>query len=160
MKIFLMIIFGSFFVQGCTAQSELPKEMPEEISITFSENGGMLRAYKKIKIENGILEFEELKGNEQTPQKWSADVFREDLAKLYNVFVKNKFDTIKNDEREVIVYDAGSETIGISISKSKSFRVTSGENSPLSGNNLKYYQAVGKAIDDLVAECQNRKNKN
>ncbi|HVE59805.1 MAG TPA: hypothetical protein VNB22_23535, partial [Pyrinomonadaceae bacterium] len=144
-----------FFVQACAAQSQLPAEMPENITVYLNVSGGMMRAYKKITIDDGVLEFEELKGNRQNPQKWSAKISRQDLAKLYKTFVENKFDTIKNDKREGIVYDAGSESISISINKLKSFGVTYGKNSPLSGKNLTRYQAVRKALEDLIAQSQN-----
>jgi len=156
MKLFSIIILSLCFIQGCEAQeTQLPKEMPEKITIYLNESGGMMRAYKRIRIDERLLEFEELKGNRQNPQKWSANVSREDLAKLYKTFVENKFDTIKNDERKTIVYDAGSESISISINKLKSFGITYGKNSPLSGKNLARYQAVRRAFDDLIARYQN-----
>lgn len=157
MKLFLFFILSLFLVQACAAQSQLPKEMPAQISISLNQSGGMSRSYKKIRIESGVLEFQELTGNRANPQKWSATVTIEDLAKLYQMFVENKFDTIKNDERKAIVYDAGSESISISINKTKSFGVIYGKNSPLSGKNLERYQAVSRAINDFVAQHQNKK---
>lgn len=85
--------------------------MPEEFTITFNQNGGMSRSFRRFRIENGKLEFEELKGNQQPLQKWSSIVSREDLSRLYRIFVENKFDLIKNDERKGIVNDGGSENI-------------------------------------------------
>lgn len=155
MKLLAILIFSLLMIQGCEAQTQLPKEMPEKITIRLNESGGMMRAYKKITIDEGILEFEELKGGRQTAQKWTAAVSREDLEKLYQTFVENRFDTIKNDERQGIVYDAGSESISISINKLKSFGVTYGKNSPLSGKNLQRYQTVRRAVDDLIAKYQN-----
>ena len=155
MKLFVGFILSLFLIQGCDAQTKLPKEMPEKITIYLNESGGMMRAFKKIRIDEGVLEFEELKGGQQTAQKWSAALKREDLANLYQTFVENKFDTIKNDERQGIVYDAGSESISISINKLKSFGVTYGKNSPLSGKNLQRYQAVRRALDDLIVKYQN-----
>jgi hypothetical protein len=155
MKLFVIIILSLILIQGCAAQTQLPEQMPENITIYLNESGGMRRAYKKITIDEGVLEFEEVKGGSKTPQKWSAAVRREDLAKLYKIFVENKFDTIKNDERQGIVYDAGSESISISINKLKSFGVTYGKNSPLSGKNLERYQTVRRAVDDLIAKYRN-----
>lgn len=153
MKLFVIIILSLFLNQGCEAQAtKLPAEMPEKITVYLNESGGMRRAYKKITIDDGVLEFVELKGGQQNPQTWSASVAREDLIKLYKTFVENKFDTIKNDERQGIVYDAGSESISISVNKLKSYGVTYGKNSPLSGNNLQKYQAVRRALDELVAK--------
>src|SRR5215203_2039022 len=158
MKLFVIVMLSLFMIQACAAQEEtqLPAEMPENITVDLYEGGGKSRAYKKITISEGVLEFEELKGGSpETPQKWSANISREVLAKLYKVFVENRFDTIKNDEPKGRAYDAGSESISISINKLKSFRVTYGKNSPLSGKNLERYQAVQKAIDDLTARNKN-----
>ena len=158
MKLFVIIILSLFLIQGCDAQeTQLPKEMPEKITVYFNEGGGMTRAFKRVTIDEGVLEFEEMNGSGQTPQKWTANVAREDLAKLYKTFVENKFDTIKNDKRQGIVYDAGSESISISLNKLKSFGVTYGKNSPLSGRNLERYQAIRRALDDLIAKYQNEK---
>lgn len=154
MKLFVIIILSLFLIAGCKAQTQLPEEMPENITVYFNESGGMMRSYKKITIDDGVLKFEEVQGNRQNPQKWSANISRAQLAKLYKTFVENKFDLIKNDKREGIVYDAGSESISISVNKLKSFGVTYGKNSPLSGKNLARYQAVRDAIYDLIAKNQ------
>ncbi|MEP6850383.1 MAG: hypothetical protein ABI999_16100 [Acidobacteriota bacterium] len=151
MRLFL-IILSLFFAASCAAQSHLPKQLPSDLQISYSEGGGMLRAYKRITIEGGKLDFEELRGDRQEPEKWSATMSADDVAKLYKVFVENRFDTIKNDKRNGIVYDAASENIAISAGAAFSFHVTSGRNSPLSGSNLKHYDAVGIAIADLVAK--------
>ena len=154
MKLFVIIFLSLFLIADCQAQTQLPKEMPGKITVYLNVSGGMMRSYKKITIDEGVLEFEEVKGNRQNAQKWSANISRAQLAKLYKTFVENKFDTIKNDKREGIVYDAGSESISISINKFKSFGVTYGKNSPLSSDNLARYQAVRKAIDDLIEQNQ------
>jgi hypothetical protein len=150
MKLLVIIILSLFFIQDCAAQTQLPAEIPESVTVDLYEGGGKTRAYKKITIDGGVLEFEELIGGAQAPQKWSAKISREDLAKLYKIFVENRFDTIKNDERKGIVYDAGSERISISLDKLKFFGVSYGKNSPLSGKNLERYQAVRRALDDLI----------
>lgn len=143
----------------CVAQkSELPAKMPKEATFSFSESAGMVPAYKRINIENGVLEFEELTRTDKTPRKWTAKVSGADLKKLYKVFVENKFDTIKNDESQIRVYDAGSERISISAGYNKSFGITADRNSPLSGKNLERYQSVRRALMDLVAKYQNRKS--
>ena len=151
MRLLVIIILSLILIEGCAAQeTRLPAEMPEKISVSLNVSGGMSRSYKKITIDEGVLEFEELRGGGQLPQKWSAKISGEDLAKLYKVFVENRFETIKNDEPKVRAYDAGSERISISINKLKSFGVTYGKNSPLSGKNLERYEAVRRAIYDLI----------
>lgn len=159
MKTQLLFMLLSLFLFGsCEAQTQLPKQMPENVSFSLYQGGGKTRAYKKIRIEEGVLEMEELIGNQGEPQKRSANISEQDLADLYRVFVKNKFDQIKNDERKSIVYDAGSETISISIQKLKSFNVISGKNSPLSGENLRRYQAVKQAFEKLIEKSKNQKD--
>jgi hypothetical protein len=147
-----LVIVSLFFVANCDAQSRLPKQIPGELTISYNNSGGMLRAYKTITIEGGELSFEELRGGRSEPEKWSAAVGEDEIINLYKVFVDNRFDTIKNDKRNGIVYDAGSETISITAGVGLSFHVTSGKNSPLSGSNLARYQAVAKAIADLTAK--------
>lgn len=157
MQLLWIIILNLFWLGSCEAQSELPEKMPEKVSFSYYEGGGMARSYKKVRIAEGILE--ELVGNQREPEKWSANISDADSTNLYRIFVENKFDRIKNDERKEIVYDAGSETISISLNL-KSFNLTSGKNSPLSGKNLSRFQAVRKAIDELVEKSQNQKNDN
>jgi hypothetical protein len=155
MKLFVIIILSLILIQGCEAQTALPAEMPENITVSLNLTGAMSRRYIKATIDDGVLEYEELVGGAQEPRKWSARILRADLAKLYSVFVENKFDTIKNDERKGTVYDAGSERISISINKQQSFGVTSGKNSPLSGANLERYEKVSRTLYDLIAVYKN-----
>ena len=154
MNLFVIIIMSLFLIEACSAQEEkdfrLPAEMPENITIDLYQGGGKTRAFKKITIDEGVLEFEELSGNSGTPRKWSARVAREDLAKLYKVFVENRFDSIVNDKPKGRAYDAGSESIAVSINSQKTFRATYGKNSPLSGANLERYQTVRTALYDLM----------
>lgn len=153
MKLFVLIILSLIFSHGLEAQSKLPKEMPGIVSISLYRGGGMTRAHKKIKIESGILEYSELVRNGTSPEiSWSVEVTVGDLAKLYKVFVDNKFDTIKNDKRKAIANDAGSENISISVNHAKTFWIASGLNSPLSGRNLDRYHAVSQAIYALAAQ--------
>ncbi|NJM52844.1 MAG: hypothetical protein HC846_05290 [Blastocatellia bacterium] len=158
-QLFWIIILNLFWVGSCEAQSKLPEKIPEKVSFSYYEGGGMSRSYKKIRIAEGVVEFEEMFGNQSEPQKWSANLSDADSANLYRIFVENKFDRIKNDERKEIVYDAGSETISISVNL-KSFNVTYGKNSPLSGKDLSRFQAVRKAIDELLEKSKNQKNDN
>lgn len=155
-QLFLTMILSLFWTGSCEAQSQLPKKMPERVSFNVYQGGGMARSYKKIRIADGVLTIEELNGNQREPQKWWTRVSQADAESLYQAFVENKFDEIKNDERKHIVYDAGSETISISIIKLNTIGVTYGKNSPLSGRNLQRYQAVKKAFEELVEKAKNQ----
>jgi hypothetical protein len=163
MKTFLLgliIVMMNFSAMECDAQtSRLPKEMPEKTEIRFSNNGGMLNAYTKILIANQTISVEEKKGNQQNPQKWTAKIEKTEQENLYQIFVENKFDTIKNDERKGIVYDAGSESVFLNLGNGKSYGVTYSKNSPLSGSNLRRYQIIAKAIQDLRAQYESKAQK-
>lgn len=154
MRIFLVTLLSLLWSDKCQAQSQLPVKMPDKISFRLNEGGGMSRSYKKINIEEGKVQFEELIDNQSGPQKWTANISNEDIAGLYKVFFDNAFDQIENDLRKEIVYDAGSETISISIDKTKSYNVTFGKNSPLSGRNLRNFQKVRKAIYELIEKVK------
>ena len=139
---------------ACTAQSRIPQQMPEAVSIDYHQGGAMSRSYRKYSIKNGLLEFEQLEaGSKRT---WSSPVSRREIAEVYNAFLRHRFDTIKNDERKAIVHDAGSESIALSAGPARFFRVTSGHNSPLSGDNLKRYLAVRKVLEGLIARHENK----
>ena len=111
----------------------------------------MSRSYRKFDIEGGELNYEELKNHDQPKVKWAAEIEPAEMAELYKAFRSNAFDLIENDERDRIVHDAGSESIAISLGIGKSFRVTYGHNSPLSGRSIERYRAVKKALDELLA---------
>lgn len=136
-------------VSACGAQSQIPKQMPEQLSFDYHQGGAMSRSYRKYRIENGLLEFEQLEaGSKRT---WSSPISRNDIGSVYRAFIQNRFDTIKNDERKGIVHDAGSESIAISAGPENFFRATYGHNAPLSGENLKRFLAVKKVLEGLVA---------
>ena len=169
MKILLLVnfIFLSFFAT-CSSENlkmpveipkeadktALPKDLPDNLEIGFNAGYGMSPAYKKIVIKSGELTLDakdfipEKKTFETTKQ--TAKVSRQEFARLYQVFVENAFDTIKNDERQSITYDAPGEGIYIRVSEQLTYQKSYGDNEPLSGGNLKRYQTVRKAIFDLV----------
>jgi len=99
-----------------------------------------------------MLGFDELKGSGGRQGKGSKEISAKDVEKLYRVFLDNRFDTIKNDKRIETVHDAGSEYISLSLGIGKTFNAVYGKNSPLSGSNLRGYQAVSKAINDLLSK--------
>jgi len=150
-------MFLGFFNTACAVEkSKLPKEMPYGVEIRFNSNYGGSPAYKTIVIKTSELSFEareyvpERKTFEMT--KWTAKISGEDLAKLYQVFLENNFDVIENDERQGITYDAPSEGVFIGFNEKVSFQQSYGDNQPMSGKNLRRYQAVKLAIFNLVAK--------
>ena len=154
----LIAALVSFSAFECSAQrqSKLPARMPEDVKIEFHKNAGMIFAFTKIEIAGGTINVEEKAGNEQKPRKWSAKIEKSELEELYRLFVENRFDTIKNDERKGIVYDAGSEGVSISAGIDFSFNVSYGPNTPLSGDNQKRYQKIANAINALRAKYEGK----
>lgn len=137
---------------GCDARTTaLPQRAPADVSFDYYQGGAMSRSYRKFSIEDGTLTYEELKGHQQPKLTWTAKVTPAELTELYKTFRSNAFDLIENDERDGIVHDAGSESIAISLGVGKTYRVTYGHNSPLSGRNLERYRNVKKALEALVA---------
>lgn len=152
MKILILLMLIMF--ASCEAQSKLPKEMPSDVEMNFNENGGMTPYFTSIKIKGESLNYKaRLPQTGQKEITWTANISGADKAKLYQLFVENKFDSIKNEERKGIVYDAGSEGVNISFGK-ESFQVSSGANSPLSSQNQTRYHAVADEFEKLAKKYE------
>ncbi len=143
-----------FLIFGCDVRSQLPEKMPDDVSISLNQTGGMMRAHKRITVTADKLEFDELTGGGAPQIKWTKLIDRKDAEKLYATFVENRFDMIRNDKRTEIVYDAGSEHISLSLGIGRTVSAVYGKNSPMSGTSLRHFQAVSKAIDDLLTRYQ------
>lgn len=161
LKIFLLhiIIFASLInPAACSTfslqKSELPKEMPENTEMSFSENGGMSPYSKTIKIKDLDLTVEESSAKNKK-NVWTAKITKVEKNELYQIFVENKFDLIKNEENKTITYDAGSEGVFIKAGD-KFYNVSYGANAPLSYANLERYKTVANAINELEAKYQNQ----
>ena len=152
MKIFLLmsLMVLGFSSNVCGQETKLPKELPKSVLILFQKIGGKSGAQEKIKIQSGTLKFEKKDGNISKDESWSRKLASEDLSKLYQIFVENEFETVKNDKAEGMVYDAPSQTISIEYDAGNKISVRFGATSPLSGKNLTRYRNVRQAILDLV----------
>lgn len=156
-----LTVLVNFSALECSAQkaSRLPVKMPENVAIEFNKSAGMLFAYTKIEVKNLAIAVEEKAGDEQKPRKWMAKIEQSEQENLYQLFVENRFDTIKNDERKGIVYDAGSEGVSIGNGVDFSYNVSYGPNSPMSGDNQKRYQKIANAINALRAKYEGKAQK-
>jgi hypothetical protein len=160
MKFLYLFLTLSFFSAACHAQrSALPTEVPADLSFDYRRGGAMNRSYREFSIENGVLAYEERRNHQEPKITWTSPVKADEIVELYKAFRDNAFDLIENDERDGIVHDAGSESISISLGTGKSYGVTYGHNSPLSGRNLERYRAIKKALDAFVARHQPLKHK-
>jgi hypothetical protein len=148
MVIGLAIILASLTSVHCQT-SQLPKKVPTGLKIEFFAGGGLLPAFTKIKVSGNILTVEEQRFDQENPTLWSREITPGDVKKLYQVFYHNRFDLIKNDERQGVALDAATETISLSFGR-KSYRAAYGMNSPLSGASKTRYLAVSASIRDLV----------
>jgi hypothetical protein len=160
MKLLYLFLTLWFVSAACHAQrTALPTELPADLSFDYRSGGAMNRSYREFSIENGVLAYEELRNHQEPKITWTSPVKADEIADLYKAFRENAFDLIENDERDGIVHDAGSESIRVSFGGTKSYGVTYGHNSPLSGRNLERYRAVKKALDVLLARHRPSKQK-
>ena len=151
MRLLYLLLTFSILSAACDAQrSALPADPGQHLSFEYHQGGAMSRSYRRFSIENGILSYEELKNHQVPKITWTAKIGPGEIAELYKAFRQNAFDLIENDERDRIVHDAGSETIRISLGGTRSYGVSYGHNSPLSGRNLERYKVVKKALDELL----------
>jgi hypothetical protein len=119
----------------------------------------MIFAFTKIEIANLTLTVEEKTGDEKQAHKWSAKIEKSEQEDLYKLFIENKFDTLKNDARKGIIYDAGSEGISLNAGAGAFYNISYGPNSPLSGDNLKRYQTIANAIKALRYKYESKVEK-
>jgi len=146
----LLIIFYS-----CIGKSKLPNKMPEQVEFRYGENGGMSPYYKSIEIVGDTLTFTESAYPNDQSVKWSKKIELVDKENLYQIFVENKFDRIKNKSKKHIVYDAGSEGASISF-PGADYHVQYGANFPLSDKNRIRYNNVASAIQSLVSKYKSK----
>jgi hypothetical protein len=149
----------SAFALPANGQSNLPKAAPAGVEISFHQDAGMIHAYKKINIAGNVLTYEELKDNQKNPVKWTIKIPAAEQSSLYALFVENNFDLIKNEEREGIVYDAGSETVFLKLDQQTLYSVSYGANSPLSKENTLKYQQIANAIRALSEKYKSKGKK-
>jgi hypothetical protein len=153
----LTIALMNFSAAQCSAQvSKLPKEMPENVEMSFHQNAGMIYAFTNLVIANQAMTVEEKVGSEKQARKWSAKIERSEQENLYKLFVENKFDTLKNDPRKGIVNDAGSQGISLNLGTGASFSISYGPNSPLSGEHKTRYQTIVNALSALRARYEGK----
>ena len=153
--VFIYLFFSTFGISSCIpnpfAETKLPKEMPERTSFRYTSGGGMVPAWYRVEIRKNILSVEDKDAQKDLPDKWFAEITKDEKQAIYKVFYENKFDLIENEERKEIVYDAGSESVYIGAGK-VSKNVSYGMNSPLSRRNAARWSAAAAAIKALASK--------
>lgn len=149
----------AFSMVCCSAKTKWPKEMPASTTINYSESEGMSDYLKEIEFRNDSLFYsEKSRMNNFKPVSWSAKIELSEKQKLYQAFVDNKFDRIKNKENKTITYDVGSERISIDFD-TVYYGISYGPNFPLSDADLKRYNAIVSAINGLVGKYAGNQKK-
>ena len=125
--------------------------MPADVEMIYYENGGRLNAHLYIGVKGDVLNYEEKRADEESSRKWTAKISATDKERIYRTFVENKFYLIKNDKVDGIVYHAPSRGVAITFG-GQSFRINSGMNSPLSGENQRRYSNVEGDMMSLISQ--------
>jgi len=153
--IFFILLFSSGACKGDT--THLPSELPEDIKIIYVSNSEMSRTRLEIIITADTIKISESTGI-IIKDTVTAVISKQEITNLYNVIKLNKFETLKNKESDDIVYDAGEESITVSIVNfyhGASF----GLNSPLKNEEQeKQFVNIRAEILKLREDYKNRQN--
>jgi hypothetical protein len=112
-KRLLPILFLSVLPVACQATA-LPAEMPADIGINYSEDGGMLNRGQLLDVSATKCRVEE--HEDQTRNEWNCLPSSALLQTLYKTLRDNQFDLIRIDESG-IAYDKPGESISLSYGK-------------------------------------------
>lgn len=96
---------------GGLGVENLPKEVPENLKISYSTDGGMLPKWERIFISKDSC-YREI-SEHQVKNKYYFNLTEKELENLYQTLRKNNFGSIKiREEKEV--YDRGGTSLDIS----------------------------------------------
>ena len=137
-------------IENPLESSGLPKDMPENTVIKYSGNGGMAPAWYRVEITEQIMTVEDKKMGNKKANRWYAEITKAEKEAVYKVFVENKFDLVKNEKRQSIVYDAPSERISLRAGKLFSKGISYGANSRVSPKNAARLSAIETTIKNLA----------
>ncbi len=147
LPLFLVILYS------CVGKSKLPETMPEQTTISYSESYGMSPYFITIEITGDTLTFTEHPPAINVGEiKWFKKIKIADKEKLYKLFVKNKFDKIKNKQAKKITYDAPSKGISIILSPDIMYNAHSNANFLLSDKDGIRFYTIVNAIKDLATK--------
>ncbi|MCB1024246.1 MAG: hypothetical protein KDB79_07645, partial [Acidobacteria bacterium] len=86
-------------VNARSAAPNLPKVMPFDVHMTYYENGGLTGSWRRIEIFEKRISFEIRETGADQTNSWNAVITRKESEAIYDAFVANKFDRIKNKKQ-------------------------------------------------------------
>lgn len=144
-----ILLFLMIFT-SCDGQTKLPLEMPSNIEIIYTSDGGMLPSLFRVEINRQIMKI--TRNSEETNRK---DIIREvklnedELKNLYRTFVENKFDSIKPNE-EIHVADGKFRSIELKFGDKIFYGINGDGINPPKGHGERF-KKIEDAIDKLIA---------
>ena len=115
--------------------------------------------YTTIEIDGEKINFRSRQsGGDKKEIRWEQKISPADKARLYQAFVENRVDLIKNYKKTSPVYDSGSEGIFISIDAKTFYSVSYGENFQLAGDELRRYQAIVSEFKNIARKYSGNEN--
>ncbi len=144
-----LVFFAFSFFYGHAQQSKLPKAMPAKVEIGYDENGGMSPYFKHISIVQDSLHVKERSLEHPTAVDYAVKIDMIETKNIYQTFVANKFDRIKNNKPKFITYDASSTGITLIVNDKITYQKNSGMNSPMNTIDLKRYMVIRETILNL-----------
>lgn len=140
-KLILMVSMMSLFAQACEAELKLPKEMPEDIQICFSDH----KEHQTVCIRRVSLVVTYGFGWHNR-RKQTVTIATEEAEKLYQTLIENDFDQMKNDT------GSADEMVNRSISMySSKINMTVHQGIlPLSSKDQEHFETIRQAVLDLA----------
>jgi len=148
---YLLIIAIStvmLFMQACKAQTALPKTMPDDVQIAFSNHS----EHQTVTITKENLTLQDGEGWHNRTKK-NVKISIEDAETIYQILRDNDFDQIKNDS------GTSDDKINNSISVySSKINLTVYQGIlPLSAENQKHFETIRLAILDFAERHKTEK---
>lgn len=147
---FAILFFLSIFT-SCNGQTNLPKELPSNIEIIYTSDGGMLPSLFRVEINRQMMKI-----TKNSPETNRKDVIREvklkegEVKDLYQAFIENNFDFIKPNE-EIHVADGKYRSIELKFGDQKFYGINGDGIQPPKGHGERF-KKIEDAIGKLISE--------
>ena len=142
---FVLFFYPMNFLSSLFQRSKLPIIPPSKTSIEYIQTGGMLNQGNRIYIspDSSYFSFH----YQDAKNKIYFETNEEEFRKLYQVFLENKFDRIK--EEKVMLYDAGGSHVALRF-EDKFISKASGETSSILEKWSKNYWNIVDSINAFI----------